>query len=76
MATSNKTCAPASTKYVAEQGITMPNWLKTFENFWWHSSFFALQKQPKIVIFQSCLPLRNLLVATFNETRTPTSRNM
>ena len=39
-----------------------------------HSSVFALEKQPEKVNFQSFLPLRNPLVASFNETRAPTSR--
>ena len=48
MATFNeKTRAPTSRKYVAEQGIVMPNWSKTFQTFQSHFSVFALEKQPK-----------------------------
>ena len=36
--------------------------------------YFSLEKQPKKVNFQKCLPLRDPLVATFNETCAPTSR--
>ena len=39
------------------------------------SSVFALEKQPKNLNFQSFfLPLNDPLMATFNETRAPTSR--
>ena len=70
MATFNETCAPTSRKYVAEQGIVMSNWLKTFRTFCLHSFIFALEKQPEDVIFQSFfLPLGDLLVATFNDMR-------
>ena len=48
VATFNETHAPASRKYVAEQGIVMPNLSKTFKTFWLHSSVFSLEKQPKI----------------------------
>ena len=135
MPTFNETRVPTSTKYVAEQGIVMPNWLKTCQTFWLHSSVFALEKQPQnlsfhsaftskrpfggyfqwnactyfhkicswtrysdaklikniwhflVTLFRFCfrkitskykfsmfLPLRDTLVATFNETRAPTSR--
>ena len=35
---------------------------------------FALEKQPKNLHFQSILLLKDPFVATFNETRAPTSR--
>ena len=44
VATFNETGAPTSRKYVAEQSIVMPNWLKTFQTFWTHSSVCALEK--------------------------------
>ena len=42
--------------------------------FWLHSSVFALEKQRQNLHFQSFLPLKHSLVATFNETCAPTSR--
>ena len=45
--------AHISKKYVAEQGIAMPNWSETFETFWWHSYPFALEKQRKNLNFQT-----------------------
>ena len=74
VATFNETRAPTSRKDEAEQGAVMPNWSKTFQTFWSHSSVFSLEKQPKNLNFQSFLPLKDPLVATFNETRAPTSR--
>ena len=47
MATSNETHAPTSRKYVTEQVIVIPNWLKTSKTFWSHSFVFPLAKQPK-----------------------------
>ena len=73
MATVNETRPPTASKYVAEQGILMQNWSKTFQTFWLRSSVFALEKQPKNLDFQSFLPLGDPLVATFNETRAPAS---
>ena len=35
----------------------MPNWTRTFQAFWSHSSVFALEKQHKNLNFQSFLPL-------------------
>ena len=49
MATFNETRAPTSRKYVAAQGIVMPNWSKTIQAFWWHSPVFALENQSKIL---------------------------
>ena len=37
-------------------------------------SIFILEKQPEILNFQSFLPLRSPLVASFSETLAPTSR--
>ena len=74
MATFNEARADTSRKYVAEEGIAMPNWSKTFKTLWSHSSVFALEKQPKKIDLQSFLTLRDPLVAVLNETRAPTSR--
>ena len=49
--TFSETRAPTSWKYIAEQGIEMSNWLKTFETFWLNSSVFALEEQPKNLNF-------------------------
>ena len=55
--------------------IAMPNWSKTFQAIWWNSSILVLEKQPKNIHYSDIfLPLREPLVATFNETRAPTSR--
>ena len=53
LATFNETRAPTSRKDLAEQGIVMPNWLKTFQTFWLHSSVFPLEKQPKNLNFHN-----------------------
>ena len=75
MTTSNETFAPTSRKNVPEKGILMPNWSITCQSFRSHASILALEKQPKKLNFQSFfLPLRDPFVATFNETRAPTSR--
>ena len=47
VATLNEMCAATSRKYVAEEGIVMPNWLKTFQTFRLHSSLFALESNLK-----------------------------
>ena len=47
VATFNKTRVPTSRKYVAEQGIIMPNLLQALQSFWSHSSVFALENYPK-----------------------------
>ena len=52
VATFSETRTLTSRKYVAEQGIVMPNWSKIFRVFRSHSSVFALEKQPKIMNFQ------------------------
>ena len=74
MATFNETRTNAFRKYGSEQGIMMPNWSKTFQNFWSHSSVFNLEKLPKNLNFHSFLLLIEPLVATFNEMCAPTSR--
>ena len=74
MATFNEKRTNAFRKYGSEQGIMMPNWSKTFQNFWSHSSVFNLEKLPKNLNFHSFLLLIEPLVATFNEMCAPTSR--
>ena len=75
VATFNELRAPAFRRYIAEQGIMMPKWSKTFRFFWNKLSVFALEKQPKNLNFESFfLPLGDRLVATFSETHAPTSR--
>ena len=74
MATFNKTCELTSRKYVFEQGMSIASLSEKNEVFWSHSSVFALEKQSKKVNFHSFLPLRDPLVATFNETCAPTSK--
>ena len=51
MGTLNETCPPTYRKYLAEQGMVMPNRLKTFQIFWSHLSVFALEKEPKNLNF-------------------------
>ena len=70
----NETRAPTSGKYVVEQGLLSRNWSKIFQTFWLHLSVFVLEEQPEKVIFPVLLPLINLLMASFNETREPNSR--
>ena len=74
MATFNERREPTSRKYVGEEGIMMLNWSKTLQTFWLQFSIFALEKELKISIFRVFLPLTDTLVATFNETRAPTSK--
>ena len=76
MATFNKTRAPTSTKYVAQQDIMMPNWSKIIQNFRSHSSILLyIETLRKNLNFQSFfLPLIDPLVATFHEMRAPTSK--
>ena len=50
MATLSETCALTSRKYVAEQGIVMPNLLQTLQSFWLHSSIFALEKKKHLYL--------------------------
>ena len=50
--TFNQMRAPTSRKYIAEQGILVLNWSKTFLTFWLRSCVFALEKQPKNLNFK------------------------
>ena len=74
VATFSESRAPSYWKSVTEQAIVMPNWSKAYQTFRWHSSVFALEKQPKNLNFQSAFTPREPLVGTFSETRSPTSR--
>ena len=74
MVSFNETHAPTFRNCVIEQDLPMPNWSKTFETFWLHSSIFALQKQPENLNVKSSLAFRKRLVASFTETCAPTSR--
>ena len=47
------TRAQTSRKYVAEQGIVMPDWSKIIETFRSHCSVFALVKEVKSLNFES-----------------------
>ena len=60
VASNNETRAPTSRIYVADKGIVMPNWLKTFQNFWSHSSVFPLENRPEILNFQSFFTSKKL----------------
>ena len=56
---------PISRKYIAEKGIVTPNWPKTFQTFSFHSSIFVLEKQPKIINFESFLTSNRLVGGYF-----------
>ena len=58
VATFSQTRALTLGKYVAEQGVVMSNWLKTFQTCWSHSSLFALEKQANYLNFLSFLYLK------------------
>ena len=47
MATLSKTCALTSRTKVAQKGMTIPNLSETLRLLWWHSSVYALQKNPE-----------------------------
>ena len=66
--------APTSRKYVAEQGIVMPNWSTAFQTFWSHSSVFALEKQPKTLNFQSVFTSSRPFGGYFQSNACTTSR--
>ena len=56
---------PISRKYIAEKGIAMLNWPKTFQTFSFRSSIFVLEKQPKIINFESFLTSNRLVGGYF-----------
>ena len=51
--TFSEMCASSSRNWVAEQGIVMQNWSKTFQTFCSDSSIFTLGKQPEKLTFES-----------------------
>ena len=57
---------------LSEPGMIIANLSGIFQFFWLHSSVFILEKKHKNLSFQSFLPLRDTLVATFNKRHTPT----
>ena len=61
-------------KDISEPGISIPNLLEKLQFFWSHSSIFALEKYPEYLNFNSFLPLRDALVASFNKRHAPASR--
>ena len=65
VATFNETLTPTSRVHVAEQIIVMPNWSKTFQNFWFHFSVFALDKQLEILNIQRFSSARRLFGGYF-----------
>ena len=58
MTTFNETRAPTSRIYVTEKSIIQPNWSKTLQSFWSHSSVFALEKLLKKINFQSFFTIK------------------
>ena len=54
-----------------EQVVLIPNLSETLEDFWSHSSVFALEKYSKNL---SVFTNKKTLVATFSETRGPISK--
>ena len=52
--TFNKSRTPTSGIHVSEQDIVMPNWSKSFQQFWSHSTVFNLQRLSKNLNFHSC----------------------
>ena len=73
VATFNETRAPTSRRYVTEQGMLMPDVLRTFQFFRSHYSVLAVEKYPKTLNFHSSFGSQKLLMAIFSETCVPTS---
>ena len=63
-----------STWYEVEQVVLIPNLSETLEDFWSHSSFFALENYSKNLSFKSIFTTKRTLVATFSETCVPISK--
>ena len=57
-----------------EQVVLILNLSETLQDFWSHSSVFALEKYSKNLSFKSSFTSKNTLVATFSETRGPSSK--
>ena len=55
--------------YEVEQVVLIPNLSETLEDFWSHSSVFALEKYSKNLSFKSIFTTKKTLVVTFSETR-------
>ena len=55
----SETGAFTSKWYEVEQVVLIPNLSETFEDFWSHSSVFALEKFVKILVLRVFLPLKN-----------------
>ena len=74
MAAFSETGAFTSRWYKMEQVVLIPNLSETLEDFWSHSSLFALEKYSKNLSFKSIFTTKKTLVATFSETRGPISK--
>ena len=74
MAAFSETGAFTSRWYEVEQVVLIPNLSETLEDFWSHSSVFALEKYSKSLSFKSIFTTKKTLVATFSETRGPISK--
>ena len=74
MAAFSEMGAFTSGRYEVEQVVLIPNLSETLEDFWSHSSVFALEKYLKISVFKSIFTTKKTLVATFSETRGPISK--
>ena len=74
MAAFSETGAFTSRWYEVEQVVLIPNLSETLEDFWSHSSLFALEKYSKNLSFKSIFTTKKTLVATFSETRGPISK--
>ena len=72
------TAIPTSRWYVPEQGVIIPDISETLQSSWSHSSasliLNSLILASQFSNLTGFLPLKKTLVATFNETRAPTSR--
>ena len=55
MASFSETRGPTSRKNAVEPGLSTPDWSKSFQTFWSHSLFFALEVQPEKVNFKTFL---------------------
>ena len=65
VATLNETGTATSIKYVDEPPIVMSSWFKEFENFWFHFSLFASEKQLKNLNFQRFFTSKRAFVGCF-----------
>ena len=65
VATFNERRLLTSRKCVPGQGILMQNLSETNQSFWLHSSFFALEKQPKSLSFHSFFTCKRIFGCYF-----------